>query len=387
VSATLRTARSWPELERFRDAWDALRGTQAATDPDVFPVAVDTDERALRPHAVLLERAGEPAALALARLEQLELTARIGYRAVYRPRVRALTLVYGGLLGRVDEPDAALLLGELRREVSEGEADLLRLRALEVGSPLHRVASSAGPRALRERASRPVAHWELDLPDSYDAFLQSLSKSTRDGAKRYVRKLEREYGDALALETFGDASESERLFRDAGAVATKTYQHGLGVAFAQDEGQRRLTRALMDRGWFRAWVLYLAGEPVAFWHGRAYRGVFSTGVPGFDPAHADLRVGNYVLLRLIADLCADPELHTLDYGFGDAEYKRRFGTRCRWEQDVHLYAPGARGLRINAVRSGVAAVGSGSRRLLERGGRLGRLKRGWRERLARGRGG
>ena len=51
----------------------------------------------------------------------------------------------------------------------------------------------------------------------------------------------------------------------------------------------------MERGWFRAYVLYLDGEPIAFWQGQAYNGVFSTGVPGFDPAYADLRVGNYVL--------------------------------------------------------------------------------------------
>ena len=82
----------------------------------------------------------------------------------------------------------------------------------------------------------------------------------------------------------------------------------------------------MERGWFRAYVLYLDDEPVAFWQGQAYNGVFSTGVPGFDPAYADHRVGNYVLFKLIADLCADESIETLDYGFGDAEYKRRFGT-------------------------------------------------------------
>ena len=141
----------------------------------------------------------------------------------------------------------------------------------------------------------------------------------------------------------------------------------------------------MERGWFRAYVLYLDGEPIAFWHGHAYRGVFSTGVPGFDRAHAELRVGNYVLLKLIADLCADPEVRTLDYGFGDAEYKRRFGTRCRSEQDVHLFAGTFRGFRVNALRSGLTATAAGARKALARGDVLDRLKRGWRDRLARGR--
>ena len=382
VTAAVRTARSWAELDELRDACEALQGPHATTDPDIFRLLLDADERVLRPHAVLLERGGAPRALVLARVERLTLAARLGYRTVYRPRLRALTVVYGGVLGDVDEADAALLVGELRRELA-GAADLLRFRGLEVETPLHAAASAAGPRALRERSAAPTGHWELDVPDSYDAFLQSLSKSTRDGAKRYSRKLEQEYGDRLELRTFRDASESERVFRDVGVVASKTYQHGLGVAFAQTEAQRRLTTELMERGWFRAYVLYLDGEPVAFWHGHGYRGVFSTGVPGFDRAYSDLRVGNYVLLKLIADLCADRDVHTLDYGFGDAEYKRRFGTRRRAEQDVHLYAPSFRGLRVNAVRSGLLGASALGRRLLGGEG-LARLKRGWRKRLSGG---
>ena len=241
------------------------------------------------------------------------------------------------------------------------------------------------PRALRERNTRRTAHWELDVPDSYDAFLRSLSKSTRDGAKRYTKKLEQGFGDRIALETFRDVADSDRVFRDLQQVAATTYQQRLGVAFGQTEAQRRLTRELMGRGWFRADVLYLDGDPVAFWHGHAYRGAFSTGVPGFDPAHAELRVGNYVLLKLISDLCDDQRMRTLDYGFGDAEYKRRFGTRCRWEQDVHLFARSLRGVRVNALRSGLTAAAAGGRKALSRGDALDRLKRGWRDRLSRGR--
>ena len=85
-----------------------------------------------------------------------------------------------------------LVLGELRRELAAGEADVLRLRTLEVGTPLHRAATTAPPRALRERSSRqPTVHWKLDVPDSYDAFLRSLSKSTRESAKRYPKRLEK----------------------------------------------------------------------------------------------------------------------------------------------------------------------------------------------------
>ena len=90
----------------------------------------------------------------------------------------------------------------------------------------------------------------------------------------------------------------------------------------------------MDRGWFRGYVLYLRDTPAAFWHGNAYRGVFGAGATAFDPAFGDDRPGTYLLMRLVEDLAADPSVHTLDFGFGDAEYKRHFGDESWLEEDV-----------------------------------------------------
>jgi CelD/BcsL family acetyltransferase involved in cellulose biosynthesis len=376
-------ARSYEELEPLRDAWERLQGRHFATDPDVFPSILRWQE-AVRPHAIALERDGEVHTLVLARVEDIRLTTKVGYAAVYKPKVRALTIVYRGVLGELSDEDADLVLGELRRELATGNADLLRLRAVEVGTPLHRAASSATPRALRERSTARQAHWELAVPDSYAEFLSSLSRSTRESAKRYPKKLEKEFGDRLSLEVFRDVADSERVFTDLRRVAEKTYQQGLGVSFAQTELQHRLTTLTMELGWFRAYVLYLDDEPIAFWQGQAYNGVFSTGVPGFDPAYADHRVGNYVLFKLIADLCADPSIETLDYGFGDAEYKRRFGSRSWDEQDVHLFAPSAKGYRTNATRSTLLATVAAGTRVLGSNDRIDRIKKAWRDRLSRG---
>ncbi len=384
MTTSVQVARSLEELEALREPWQELQGRHFATDPDVFPTIIDWQPHTIRPHAVLIERDGAPRALVLARVEDIQLTTKVGYAAVYKPKVRALTVVYRGALGELDDADAQVVLQEFRRELAAGEADVLRFRNLTVGSPLHGAATTAEPRVLRQRSTARQAHWELDVPDSYAEFLQSLSRSTRESAKRYPKRLEKQFGDALEVKVFRDTDDSERVFADLRAVAAKTYQQGLGVSFAQTELQRRLTTLLMERGWFRAYVLYLEGDPVAFWQGHAYRGAFLTGVPGFDPAHADLRVGNYVLFKLIADLCADESIDTLDYGFGDAEYKRRFGTRSWEEQDVLLFAPTAKGFRTNAIRSSVLTAVAGGKRVLTRNDRVDRLKRTWRDRLSRG---
>ncbi len=259
---------------------------------------------------------------------------------------------------------------------------MLRLRNLRVGGAFHRVATSEPPVFARGYRTAPSVHWVLDLPSSFDTFLGDLSSSTRESVRRYGRKLTKEYGDRLELRVFSDESELDELFEQVGLVADKTYQGGLGVAFSGDPLQRELTRLAMKRRLFRAWVLFLNGEPCAFWHGETFHGVFRIGVPGYDPAVGHLRVGTYVLMRLIEDLCADEAVDTLDYGFGDAEYKRRFGTRSWLEEDVLVYASTAKGLRVNAVRTSLLSSSRLARRALRRGHALERLKRWWRRRLS-----
>jgi CelD/BcsL family acetyltransferase involved in cellulose biosynthesis len=382
VGQRMVVARTVEELEPLRDAWRRLQGRHFATDPDLFPTILEWQPQAVRPHVILLERDGEPRVLVVARVEDIRLPTKLGYKALWSPRVRSLTVVYRGVLGEPTEAEAQILLAELRRSLADGEADVLRLRNLEIGSTFHRLGMSEPPAVLRERASLATAHWEQELPGSFDEFLRSLSKSTRESAKRYPKRLVKQFGDRLSVEIYRDVADIERIFADTSAVAEKTYQQGLGVAFAQTELQRRMTGLLMERGWFRAYVLYLDGDPIAFWQGHAYNGMFSTGVPGYDPAYADLRVGTFVLLRLIEDLCEDPEIDTLDYGFGDAEYKRRFGTRSWQEHDVHVYAPTAKGIGTNAVRSSLLGLVGLARRGLERNDALGRIKRGWRDKLS-----
>ena len=128
------------------------------------------------------------------------------------------------------------------------------------------------------------------------------------------------------MRVFQRPEEIDEFFAAAAVVAAKTYQHALGVAFGDTPAHRERTRVAMERGWFRAWVLYLDGEPAAFWHGERYAGTFRTGNPGFDPKYDPYGIGTYLMLRMVDDLCSDPDVHAVDHGLGDATYKRRYGT-------------------------------------------------------------
>lgn len=374
------TATTIADLDRLRPAWDHLLGDVVNADLDYLVAVVQASNDVLRPHVVVAERDGQPAALLVGRLERVRLPCHLGYKAFRLPALRAISIVYGGLLGDPGDDVVAGLLGSLHTSLSSGEADVVVFRELRVGSPLHRQVRDASG-VLRSRASRRSIHRELAVPDSAEAFLASLSKSTRDGVKRYRRKLERELGDRLDVRVYSSPDELEEVVAALDKVAARSWQRGLGSGFRDDAAQRERTLLALRRGWFRACVVSVDGEPIAFWHGMGLGGRLISGIPGFDPEYSELRVGTYALVRLVESLATDPDFTVFDFGFGDAEYKRRFGTASWEEESLALFARRPKPLSIGLLRAGIRSTNDAARSVLGKAGLTGRLRNAWRRRL------
>lgn len=379
---SVRVARTQEEVESLRPVWDSLQAPRFTSDIDVFLTVVRHAPGVVRPHVLVLEEAGEPVSLVVGRLEEVTLPARLGYVGV-SPRLRMLTVAYGGILGA--QPDAAVLFDRLRESLEGERVDLVRLRMLTVGSSLHAAARQQAGIVRRRRFERALLHWRCAIPGSIEEFLALRSRERRRHIRRYQRRLEEAFPGEVEIRTYTNRDGLDRLFADSERVQQKTYQRSLGVGFSDDELSRQLTGLAMDKGWFQGVVLYLRGEPAAFWHGSAYRGTFGTSVTGYDPALGEHRPGTYLLMKLVETLCADPAVHTLDFGFGDADYKRSFGDTSVLEEDVVVFEPRPRPLAVNAVESALLGTATLGRAVLGSGG-LEAARRAWRRRLTRARG-
>jgi CelD/BcsL family acetyltransferase involved in cellulose biosynthesis len=355
---SVRVARSFEEVEELRPAWEALDGGRITSNIDFVLTYCRHTPGVVRPHVVLVEEDGKPVALAAGRLEDTTIPAKLGYKVVLDAKVRALTVVYGGLLG--DERSLPALLAALGDSIEDERLDLVRFRMLEVGSSEHIALSDALPAVRKQRFAPRLRHWRAALPGTLDDFLAQRSRRRRESVRRYARRLERTYGDDARVEVVRDNGGLDKLFSESKLIHRETYQHVLGVGFSDENVQRRLAELAADRGWFRGYMLYLREKPVAFWHGNAYRGSFGVVSTGFDPAYAEDRPGTYLLMRAVDDLCADGSAQTLDFGFGDAEYKRHFGDGFVEEQDVGAFERRPRTIALNAahtVLGGATAAG------------------------------
>jgi len=221
--------------------------------------------------------------------------------------------------GREEEVWQALL------QHRAGEATEWDLRAIRAASPtldiLPRLCPAAGIRAQVEREDRcPV----LELPDSWDAYLERLPGKDRHELRRKIRKLERELpGTSVRCHASPEGWD--------GALAGFLRLHRLskaGKARFMDERMeaffRDATHALAARGWARLWFLDWDGAAIASFLCLEHAGSVGLYNSGFDPLHAKLAPGIVLLARVIRD-AIDRGVPLFDFLRGDEPYKYAFG--------------------------------------------------------------
>jgi CelD/BcsL family acetyltransferase involved in cellulose biosynthesis len=291
-------------------------------------------------------------------------------------------VTFGGLIGVTGPDDERLLVGELRRPLQTGEADMLVVRKIDVTGTLRDVVVDGAGWLRRSHAQPATRRWVASVPESFDLLLRGRSAKTRQTLRRQDRNLVRKYGDALRLRRFEHPDEMAEMCRDMEAVASRTYQRGLGAAYSGGPLDLGLIELGLRRRWFRTWMLYISDRPVAFWSGTTYAGTFTTWTPGFDPDYTKDSVGRYTMLRMMEDLCAADDVTRLDFGPGDAEYKAAFGAAERIESDVFLLRRAPRPLAVNLAATTLSVVNGWGRHLAQETVWGHRLKRAWRGRMA-----
>lgn len=382
TTLTVRTLRALDELASIREAWRALQ-FHPWSDFDYFTQYIAHQEGFVRPHVLVLERAGRPIALVVGSLRRERVPWRIGSLTIWNSRALILRVGGGGIMGESSAEVARAITAELQAALARGEAAAVYLHQVDSAAELLRSVQGVGG-LLRDRWARPVGGWVLDLPETYAAYHASRTKSVRRHMRRYANVLERELGSDVTVVCHRDPADLERLIQDSEAVARLTYHRRMGVGFDGAGSARQVFAHAAQAGWLRGYVMYARGKPIAFWHGLVYGRTFYTRDTGYDPAFGELRPGNYLLNKVIEEHCRTHESERFDYGIMDLEYKRNFGSRRYERSSIYLFSRRPGGLWLSMLRTlsgsadrvARALLGERARRWARKLGALGRPSSG-----------
>lgn len=375
----IKVARSIEEVEEMRAIWEGLQHHPNA-DIDFYLTIIGSRKEVLRPHVILHSSKSGSNAMVIGRVEEKALDFKIGYKTIYSPKVRLLTIVYGGLLGDMVSPVGDILISELTSVLKKWECDLIYLSNLDVDSFIYRLSKSKPGFLSRDRVSKPNTHWKVEIPSNIEVFLAKIKSKHRYWLRRISKILESEFPNRVKIKVFDEQSSVERFCEDIEAVAKKTYQRGLGAGFILDEEHIRRFSLLAKKGSLGVYIMYIDDNPCAYWVGTQFKDVFYLDYTGYDPAFKKYEIGTILTIKMIEDLCKR-KIKMMDFGFGDASYKQHFGDSS-WEEDsVFIFAPTLRGVKLNTIHficNGTVRIAKWA---LKNKKLLMSIKKRWRERL------
>jgi hypothetical protein len=368
-------------LEALRDSWGAMQWHPNA-DIDFYIDVIRAWGNRSRPHVLVISRNGFPEAILVGRAETVSIDHRLGYKSFFKVRARQLTFIYGGMLGELSPQNCSMFIEAIQTSLRQREADLAEFHFIRTDSDLYRVLSAAD--RIRGFSSSVQIHRSGAVGCSAEDTHRKMAARRRKNLR--WKKLWHDFEGLINIHCFHELGSMEEMLADVESIAGKTYHRQLGVGFDGSEELRQRMTAEAKRGRLRAYVLYLASQPAAFWIATAYKGVLYSDFMGYDPIHAKYSPGMYLITKTLEDLCVgevDSSIGLVDWGLGDAQYKQLLGDNSWTEANVRLFGPTVKGLALKTLIIPIAMADAWLKRSLAHSGLLQNVKTRWRQRLMR----
>jgi hypothetical protein len=380
-SLLVRVLTSLPELEEIRRVWESWPGNRDS-EIDTYLKFLQLNPGTVRPHVLVVDREGRPDAILVGRIDHSFISCRLGYLQLKLP-AKILYFVYGALRGNPSEENCDLIVGSILKSLSDKEADVAYMNFLREGSDLCRQVVQRPSLVCRDHLQVSEAHYAVALAATADGFYKGLSSGARWQTKNKQKKLLKEFAGEVKIRCFRDVSGLEEMVRDVEQVAKKSYQRGLGVGFVDSSNTLEQLKFKAQRGWLRAYILYLRERPCAFWIGDINEKTFGSDYLAYDAEFAKYSPGMFLILKVIEGFCDGTHegVTAVDFATGHAQYKEVLSNQEWLEKSFYIFAPTPKGISLNLARTLVSGMDVKIKKALSGTGLLRKIKKGWRARV------
>jgi hypothetical protein len=379
------TATNFEEIEAIRPIWEKMQSDEPCPIPnadiDRYLSVVKTNGDDVRPYILVFKYDGRPVAITIGRIEQCRLDMKSGYKTIFSPALRCLSIVYGGIMGQPSAELSKVLIGELMKKFRSQKVDALFFNRMKTESVFYEFVRKIPGLLTRDYFPKVEDHWRMAVPENIDQFYSARKRGHRYKLRKSIKRFEEEFPRDNILIQYSAINEVDDFIAAAAEISAKTYQKALGVGIEDDEGTKSLLKEAAMRGWFRGNILMADSKPCAFLLGLAYKNVYYGVSTGYDPAFHSYWPGTIIFLKVLESLCVDTSIEMIDFYFGDAWYKQSYGTEHWPEASAYIFAPKLRMILINLLRSSMMCMNNALECLLNKIEAVNWIKRKWRRLL------
>lgn len=270
----------------------------------------------------------------------------LGDRCILRARRMLVPLAYG--------LDAILADRPLTPAPLPGDADGYRVQSAPE-SQLARLDQQF-PGFLKSPPQVYARHY-IEMALGHDGYMAQFSSKTRATLKRKMRKLADADGGTLDIRSYHVPDRLDAFFAAALPLSNQTYQARLlDAGLPGHAAFRAEAEALARADNLRAWILFIAGKPIAYLYLPVVDNVLIYAYLGYDQAQAPLSPGTVLQMHALEELFAEARFRYFDFTEGDGAHKALFGTHQVQCATVFLLKPS---LANRAVLTGHRAFNAG----------------------------
>jgi hypothetical protein len=363
--------------QQLRTVWTSFEGHRDG-DIDFYLEFIQASSSTVRPHVIVVYRNGQPSALLAGRLDLNRANHRLGY--VWIPSTESRALMFMGFRGEETPENCTLILNSLLETLRNGEADYAQIPTIH-DSEIFRAALHQPSFLIRDHVPETSQNHILRITGDFKQIHGQLSANLREQIRRKKKKINADFPGRAEVVCYTQASDLETAIPHIEEIARKSYQRGLGVGFSDTESMRRRLRFCATKGWLRAYVAYLGGQPASFAIGTICNKTYTSDFLGFDPQYREYSVGT-VLQSVLIERCCEEGVQVIDFSAGHADYKKRFGNATVTVTRVYVFAPHFKGIYLNGVKTLAAGATKVGKYILSTAGFLPKIKRVLRSRAA-----
>jgi GNAT acetyltransferase-like protein len=267
------------------------------------------------------------------------LACRVSYRTLCTFPLRLAQMCGPLPLGEFRSGDLLPLLAQI--EAVDPRLDALYIKGLPRDTEFAREATQLGQLSrdwFYYQVAPHAKHDLIELPSSFDEYLDGLSRNGRKDVKRALKQFTQACNGEMALVRVVDPEQVDWYVEQLRVLCPRTWQWQRMPQYRielSDEYVARLKR-IAARGWLRAYVLLAGEQPVAYEHCYQYGSHCYDEEAGHDPDWQPHQAGKALLIQVIEDLCSRNRPRVLDFGHGESLFKNVFGNAAYPESHVYL---------------------------------------------------
>ncbi len=178
----------------------------------------------------------------------------------------------------------------------------------------------------------------IKFNDTFDEYLLNFNKKERYNLKRQCRIALEVSEGKLRLERITETSQIDHFIESGKYVINNSWKSNTDEKshiFSKEKNE--LYKSLAKNKLFRSYLLIAEDEPWAFVLGYHHRDIFHYSNIAYNEKYSNLSPGTVLFYQMIEDLYAYEKPRILNFGIGDSQYKRRFGTDSFTSSDIIIF--------------------------------------------------